>query len=104
MGVEKKIYQTEDGPREMVLLSDYAALEARHAEAIENGAALSACCCPYQSKGGLWHDDRGHYRCGYKEDLAVLHRGRRTGEGDVEHGREDKQRCLDCGHEWRDEG
>lgn len=35
---------------------------------------------------------------------VVLARGRRTGEGDVEHGREDKNRCLDCGHEWRDEG
>lgn len=35
---------------------------------------------------------------------CILYRGRRSGEGDVEHGREDKQRCLDCGHEWRDEG
>jgi len=33
---------------------------------------------------------------------VVLARGRRTGEGDVERGREDKQRCLDCGHEWRE--
>lgn len=32
---------------------------------------------------------------------CILYRGRRSGEGDVEHGREDKQRCLDCGHEWR---
>lgn len=34
---------------------------------------------------------------------VVLTRGRRSGEGEVEHGREDKQRCLDCGHEWRGE-
>ena len=34
---------------------------------------------------------------------VVLARGRRSGEGEVEHGREDKQRCLDCGYEWRGE-
>lgn len=34
---------------------------------------------------------------------GVEGRGRRSGEGDVEHGREDRNRCLDCGHEWEGE-
>ena len=33
---------------------------------------------------------------------VVLTRAKRTDEGEVEHSREDKQRCLDCGHEWRE--
>lgn len=54
------------------LESDYAALLARHNEAVENGAALSASCCPYQGKGGLWHDERGHYHCGFREKYYAL--------------------------------
>jgi hypothetical protein len=34
----------------------------------------------------------------------MLFRDRRIAEQDVERTHEDKLRCLDCGHEWRDEG
>ena len=37
-----------------------------------------------------------------RKSTCILYRGRRSGEGDVEHGREDRNRCMDCGHEWRD--
>ena len=53
-------------------LADYATLLARYNEAVENGSALSACCCPYQGNGGLWHDERGHYRCGFREKHNAL--------------------------------
>lgn len=35
---------------------------------------------------------------------VMLFRDRRIAEHDVERTHEDKLRCLDCGHEWRDEG
>jgi len=35
---------------------------------------------------------------------VMIFRDRRVGGDDVESERTDKNRCLDCGHEWRDDG
>ena len=34
---------------------------------------------------------------------VMIFKDRRIAEQDVERTHEDKLRCLDCGHEWRDE-
>lgn len=73
------LYRHEEPDGKYVLYSDYAALEARLAEverewdeAIENGMAVSASCCPWVNKGGLYAGPDGYPGCGVKDRLAEV--------------------------------